>query len=91
MKSRLMQHGPMAGHWRDVALLRDAEVADIKHDQQHLFIGIILGGLGALPLGFALGVYYLPILVASEGAVRRACCCQISGDDSRILPQLRAA
>ena len=35
---------------------------------KYLFIGIILGGLGALPLGFALGVYYLPILVASEGA-----------------------
>jgi len=33
-----------------------------------LFIGIVLGGMGALPLGFGLGVYYLPILVASEGA-----------------------
>lgn len=33
-----------------------------------LILGIVLGGLAALPLGFALGVYYLPILVASEGA-----------------------
>lgn len=33
-----------------------------------LMIGLILGGLAALPVGFALGVYFLPILVASEGA-----------------------
>ena len=31
-------------------------------------IGALLGGLAALPLGFGLGVYYLPILVASDGA-----------------------
>ena len=30
--------------------------------------GFLLGGVGALPLGFALGVYFLPIIVASEGA-----------------------
>ena len=39
-----------------------------KHLNISLFIGIVLGGLGALPIGFALGVYYLPILVASDGA-----------------------
>lgn len=39
-----------------------------KFFNKSLIIGIILGGAGALPLGFALGVYYLPILVASEGA-----------------------
>jgi hypothetical protein len=31
-------------------------------------IGFIVGVLMALPLGFGLGVYYLPILVASDGA-----------------------
>ncbi|MGC6511707.1 MAG: DM13 domain-containing protein [Parvibaculales bacterium] len=31
-------------------------------------VGVALGGLAALPIGFAMGVYYLPILVASEGA-----------------------
>lgn len=39
-----------------------------KYINKSLFIGIVLGGIGALPLGFGLGVYYLPILVASEGA-----------------------
>lgn len=39
-----------------------------EYINKSLFIGIILGGLGALPLGFGLGIYYLPILVASEGA-----------------------
>ena len=39
-----------------------------KFFNKSLIIGIVLGGAGALPLGFALGVYYLPILVASEGA-----------------------
>ena len=33
-----------------------------------LLIGFVLGGLVALPVGFGLGTYYLPILVASEGA-----------------------
>ena len=39
-----------------------------KFFNKSLIIGIVLGGAAALPLGFALGVYYLPILVASEGA-----------------------
>ena len=39
-----------------------------KFFNKSLIVGIVLGGAGALPLGFALGVYYLPILVASEGA-----------------------
>ena len=38
-----------------------------KFFNKSLIIGMVLGGAGALPLGFALGVYYLPILVASEG------------------------
>lgn len=33
-----------------------------------LIIGFVAGGLLALPAGFGLGVYFLPILVASEGA-----------------------
>lgn len=33
-----------------------------------LLIGFVLGGLAALPVGFGLGTYYLPILVASDGA-----------------------
>jgi hypothetical protein len=33
-----------------------------------LLIGFVLGGIVALPVGFGLGTYYLPILVASEGA-----------------------
>lgn len=39
-----------------------------SHINKSLIIGLILGGLAALPVGFALGVYFLPILVASEGA-----------------------
>lgn len=39
-----------------------------KHLNISLLIGIVLGGLAALPVGFGLGVYYLPILVASDGA-----------------------
>jgi hypothetical protein len=39
-----------------------------KHLNKSLLIGMVLGGLAALPLGFGLGVYYLPILVASDGA-----------------------
>ena len=39
-----------------------------KFLNKSLILGIVLGGAAALPLGFALGVYYLPILVASEGA-----------------------
>ena len=39
-----------------------------KHLNLSLLIGIVLGGMAALPIGFGLGVYYLPILVASEGA-----------------------
>lgn len=39
-----------------------------KYLNMSLLIGIVLGGLVALPVGFGLGVYYLPILVASEGA-----------------------
>ncbi|MGC6471290.1 MAG: DM13 domain-containing protein [Parvibaculales bacterium] len=37
-----------------------------------LVVGFVLGGLAALPVGFALGVYFLPILVASEGADEQA-------------------
>ena len=39
-----------------------------KHLNLSLLIGLVLGGLAALPIGFGLGVYYLPILVASDGA-----------------------
>ena len=39
-----------------------------KHLNKSLIIGLALGGLAALPVGFGLGVYYLPILVASDGA-----------------------
>ena len=39
-----------------------------SHINKSLIIGLVLGGLAALPIGFALGVYFLPILVASEGA-----------------------
>ena len=39
-----------------------------KHLNLSLVIGLVLGGLAALPVGFGLGVYYLPILVASDGA-----------------------
>ena len=39
-----------------------------QYINKSLIIGVVLGGVAALPLGFALGVYYLPILVASEGA-----------------------
>jgi hypothetical protein len=39
-----------------------------KYLNKSLIIGFVLGGLAALPIGFGLGVYYLPILVASEGA-----------------------
>ncbi len=39
-----------------------------KFINKSLIIGLVLGGLAALPIGFGLGVYYLPILVASEGA-----------------------
>lgn len=39
-----------------------------KYLNKSLIIGFVLGGLAALPVGFGLGVYYLPILVASEGA-----------------------
>jgi len=35
---------------------------------RYLFAGLLVGVLGAAPIGFALGVYYLPIIVASEGA-----------------------
>ena len=38
-----------------------------KYLNKSLIIGFVLGGLAALPVGFGLGVYYLPILVASEG------------------------
>ena len=41
-----------------------------KFINKSLFIGFVLGGLAALPVGFGLGVYYLPILVASDGASR---------------------
>lgn len=41
-----------------------------KFINKSLFIGLVLGGLAALPVGFGLGVYYLPILVASDGASR---------------------
>ena len=36
-----------------------------------LLIGFVLGGIVALPVGFGLGTYYLPILVASEGPAMR--------------------
>lgn len=39
-----------------------------KHLNISLLIGFVLGGIVALPVGFGLGTYYLPILVASEGA-----------------------
>jgi hypothetical protein len=39
-----------------------------KHLNIPLLIGFVLGGIVALPVGFGLGTYYLPILVASEGA-----------------------
>lgn len=41
-----------------------------KFINKSLIIGLVLGGLAALPVGFGLGVYYLPILVASDGASR---------------------
>jgi hypothetical protein len=36
-----------------------------------LLIGMVLGGLAALPLGFGLGVYYLPILAPATGPAMR--------------------
>ena len=35
---------------------------------RYLFTGLLTGLLVAVPVGFALGVYFLPIIVASEGA-----------------------
>ena len=35
---------------------------------RYLFTGLLAGLLVAVPVGFALGVYFLPIIVASEGA-----------------------
>ncbi|MGI9439020.1 MAG: DM13 domain-containing protein [Parvibaculales bacterium] len=40
----------------------------LKFINKSMLIGFVLGGLAALPVGFGLGTYYLPILVASEGA-----------------------
>ena len=39
-----------------------------KHLNISLLIGFVLGGIVALPVGFGLDTYYLPILAASEGA-----------------------
>ena len=39
-----------------------------KYFNISLLIGFVLGGIVALPVGFGLGTYYLPILLASDGA-----------------------
>ena len=39
----------------------------VRFINKSLIIGFLFGGVLALPIGFGLGVYYLPILVASEG------------------------
>ncbi len=35
---------------------------------RYLLIGLFVGVFGAMPVGFALGIYFLPIIIASEGA-----------------------